>query len=158
MTDALDRKLGALRREVSTLNPPPTVDRAVAAAIGRAERRALAPVRSSWPAEREYWLAGALAAAALLLLLVWTLRVPPDELQGERTAASMPAAATDFIPVVPVEDIVRTQAAYIVSTPMPRTMLADFGLPVSPTRAAEPVASELLVRGDGTVLAIRFLE
>jgi hypothetical protein len=37
-------------------------------------------------------------------------------------------------------------------------MLAEFGFPVSPARAGEPVTGELLVRGDGTVLAVRFLE
>ncbi len=40
----------------------------------------------------------------------------------------------------------------------PLAIAAALGLPVSPVRTAEPVASELLVRADGTVLAVRFLE
>jgi hypothetical protein len=156
MTDPLDRKLAALKSEISSLTPPPAVDRAVGAAIARAERAAATRARFRWGPVREYWLAGSIAAAAALLLFVWTLRAPPGEPQDELKTAT--AAATEFIPVVPVEDIARTSGAYVVSTQMPRTMLADFGLPVSPTRAAEPVASELLVRGDGTVLAVRFLD
>ena len=158
MNDSLDSTLRALRREVARLEPPPAVGRAVAAAIARAERSAVAPARVSWRAVRDHWLAGSMAAAAALVFFVWTLRVPPAEPQSERSTASVPSAATDFIPVVPVGEIASTRAAYVVSALMPRTMLADFGLPVSPARAAEPVASELLVRGDGTVLAVRFLE
>jgi len=157
MNDSLDSTLRALRREIASLEPPPAVGRALAAAIARAERRAVAPGLVSWRAARGYWLAGSLTAAAALVFFAWTLRVPPAEPQGDRSTAFVPAA-TDFIPVVPVGEIASTRAAYVVSTLMPRTMLADFGLPVSPTRAAEPVASELLVRGDGTVLAVRFLE
>ena len=41
---------------------------------------------------------------------------------------------------------------------MPRMMLAEFGLPVDPARAADSVSSELLVRRDGTVLAVRFID
>ena len=100
--------------------------------------------------------AAGLAIAALLATLVWTLRASLDgESQPAPTAVS---AATEFIPVVPVDDIARTRGVYIVSTPLPRTMLADLGLPVSPVRAAEPVQGELLVRADGTVLAVRLLE
>ncbi len=156
MTTALDRQLVALRREVSSERPPPAVERAVAAAIARAERAAVAPARRRWPHGRDYRLAGALAIAASVVIAVVNLRAPSAPPQAERTAIY--PSATEFIPVVPLADIAGARGAYVVSTPMPRTMLADFGLPVSPVRAAEPVQSELLVRGDGTVLAVRFLE
>ncbi len=157
--DGLDRRLAALKRELATFNPPPAVDRSIAAAIAGMERRASRRTRRFAWAGRERALAWPLAIAAALGVIAWTLRAPPppDEQLLERTAAAAPAA-TDFIPVVPVADISQTRGAYVVSTQMPRTMLADFGLPVSPVRIAEPVASELLVRADGTVLAVRFLE
>ena len=150
---ALDRRVSALKAELSGLRPPPAVDRAIAAAIVRAERTGAAGTPGwrtflAWPA--------AVAIAATLAIVVWTLRS-----SFEREAQPAPAEvslATDFIPVVPVEDIARTRGVYIVSTPLPRTLLVDLGLPVSPLRAAEPVQSELLVRADGTVLAVRFLE
>jgi hypothetical protein len=34
--------------------------------------------------------------------------------------------------------------------------LAELGLPVDPGRAADGIDAELLVRGDGTLLAVRF--
>jgi len=34
--------------------------------------------------------------------------------------------------------------------------LAQFGLPVNPAQAADDIDTELLVRGDGAVLAVRF--
>src|SRR5690242_21703066 len=146
----------------STLFPYTTlfrssVDRALTAAIARAERAAAAPVRPWRRALRDYALPASAVFAASLAIMVWMLRTPPAEPVTEQ-AVTAPPAATEFIPIVPVADIARTRGAYVVSTQMPRTMLADFGLPVSPTRAADSVASELLVRADGTVLAVRFLE
>ena len=35
--------------------------------------------------------------------------------------------------------------------------LAQFGLPVNPARAVEAIDTELLVRRDGAVLALRFV-
>jgi hypothetical protein len=157
--DTLDRRLAALRQELAALNPPPAVDRAIAAAVAGRQRATSRRARwFSWAAGRERHLAWTLALAAALGVITWSLRAPlPSEPLPEPTGSSA-TAGTDFIPVVPVADIARTRGAYVVSTQMPRTMLADFGLPVSPVRAAEPVASELLVRADGTVLAVRFLE
>jgi len=54
--------------------------------------------------------------------------------------------------------VYRFALLWSVSTPMPRMMLAEFGLPVDPARAADSVSSELLVRRDGTVLAVRFID
>jgi len=161
--DALDGRLSALKRELATLRPPLEVERGLAAAITEAARASrtssaskVKPERSA-PASRQRWLAWPLALAAALGLVTWTLRAPsPDEIAPPQAAPA--SVATDFIPVVPVADIAQTRGAYVVSTQVPRTMLADFGLPVSPARAAEPVTGELLVRGDGTVLAVRFLE
>ena len=156
MSDALDRQIHALKRELSSVQPPPAVDRAVAAAIARTKRAGVAPARLPWRPWRDYWLAGALALAASMVVVAVNLRAPSGPPQVERAAVY--PSATEFIPVVPLADIAGARGAYVVSAPMPRTMLADFGLPVSPVRAAEPVQSELLVRGDGTVLAVRFLE
>jgi len=161
--DRLDRRLSALKREFALLGPPPEVERGLAAAIANAQRAAptssaskIKPKRLA-PTIGQRWLAWPLALAAALGLITWTLRAPsPHETAPEPVAAAQ--VGTDFIPVVPVDDIARTRGAYVVSTPISRAILADFGLPTSPRRAAEPVASELLVRSDGTILAVRFLE
>jgi len=153
--DALDGRLSALKAELSVLRPPSAVDRAIAAAIVRAERSGAAAARGSqWRAFLAWPTAVAIAAA--LATVVWTLRASLE--RESELAPTAVSAATDFIPVVPIDDIARSRGVYVVSTPLPRTVLADLGLPVSPLRAAEPVQGELLVRADGTVLAVRFLE
>ena len=39
----------------------------------------------------------------------------------------------------------------------PRALLADWGLPVEPDRAGEPVRAELLYSADGEALAVRLI-
>ena len=46
----------------------------------------------------------------------------------------------------------------VVSATLPRATLAEFGLPVSPMRAAEPINAEFLVGPNGGVLAVRFVD
>jgi len=154
--NALDGRLAALKQELSQLEAPEDIrhrlDAVIAAARKDQWRRAQ---RTGWRA-RESWLAWPLALAAAIGVISWTLR-PHDNAPPAIPAAAAPVA-TQFIPLVPVADIEQTRGAYVVSAPMPRTMLAELGLPVSPARAAEPIASELLVRADGTVLAVRFLQ
>jgi len=154
--DALDRKLDALRQEIAGLEPPPSIAQAIASAV-RAGPRKLQPRqwhrgwRGRWPA----WL---MLLAASIAIVAWTLQMQRGGEFRPTPASDAPAIATDFIPLVPVRDIASDEGAYIVATQMPRVMLADFGLPVNPARAADPVASELLVRRDGTVLAVRFID
>lgn len=154
--DALHRSLSALKAELATLRAPARVDRAIASAIARAERAKARSARGRWASMFAYGLPAAVAAAATIAIVAWTLRAsPPGETRAP--AVALPASS-EFIPVVPIADIASTRGAYVVSTPVPRTTLAELGLPINPARAAEPVASELLVRADGTVLAVRFLE
>lgn len=154
--DAFDRKLDALRHEIAELEPPPSVAQALAAAVRvvppKARPRAW---RHEW---RERWLAWPMALAASIAIVAWTLQTQRgDELPPTPAGVQAPAA-TEFIPLVPVRDIASDQGAYVVATQMPRTMLSDFGLPVNPSRAADTISSELLVRRDGTVLAVRFID
>ena len=54
-------------------------------------------------------------------------------------------------------EIERTGDAYVMPARMPRMALAQFGLPVNPARAGEAIDTELLIRPDGAVLALRFV-
>ena len=45
----------------------------------------------------------------------------------------------------------------IVTARLPRMTLAQLGLPINPARAADTIDTELLVRPDGSVLAVRFV-
>ena len=154
--DALDRKLDALRHEIEGLEPPPSIEQAITAAV-RAGPRKLQPRRwhHGW---RERWPAWPILVAASIAVVAWTLQTQRGGEFRPMPASDAPAIATEFIPLVPVRDIASDEGAYIVATRMPRVMLADFGLPVNPARAADPVASEFLVCRDGTVLAVRFID
>ena len=61
------------------------------------------------------------------------------------------------MPVVPLADIERAGDAMVVPARLPRMTLAQLGLPVNPARAADAIDTELLVRRDGSVLAVRFV-
>jgi hypothetical protein len=154
--DALDGKLEALRHEIAGLEPPPSIAQAIAAAVRDAPRKAQpSPWRHGW---RERWPVWPAAVAVTIGIAAWTLQARLGSEWAPTPESVQAPAPTEFIPLVPVRDIASDQGAYIVATQMPRMMLSDFGLPVNPARAADPIASELLVRRDGTVLAVRFID
>ena len=62
------------------------------------------------------------------------------------------------MPVVSSEEIARAGDTYVMPARLPRTTLAQLGLPVNPERIGEAVETELLVRADGAVLALRFVQ
>jgi len=67
------------------------------------------------------------------------------------------ASGDEFMPVVPIADIESATDALVVPARLPRTTLAQLGLPINPARAADAIDTELLVRRDGSVLAVRFV-
>lgn len=147
----LDRRLAALKESVADALPPPAVDQAVAAAVARAAQR---PVRRS---AGDRWLAWPLALAASIAVLSFVVRsLPPEAIVAEPAAAASTAAA-EFMPVVPLADIERAGDAMVVPARLPRMTLAQLGLPVNPALAADAIDTELLVRRDGSVLAVRFI-
>jgi hypothetical protein len=151
----LDRTLAALKQSVADAVPPPATDRAVAAAIASAQRTA-ARVKHG-PGDR--WLAWPLALAASIALLSFVVRsLPPEAMVGEPAGvASRSSAGDEFMPVVPIADIESAGDALVVPARLPRTTLAQLGLPINPARAADTIDAELLVRRDGSVLAVRFV-
>ena len=147
----LDRRLAALKESVADALPPPAVDQAVAAAVARAAQR---PVRRS---AGDRWLAWPLALAASIAVLSFVVRsLPPEAIVAEPPAAATGTAA-EFMPVVPIADIERAGDTMVVPARLPRMTLAQLGLPVNPARAADAIDTELLVRRDGSVLAVRFI-
>lgn len=149
---ALDRALAALRSSVATALPPVATDRTIATAIAAARRDVPAP--KPHPVG-EGWLAWPLALAASIAVLSFIVRtVPPEAIVAEPTS---PVAADSFMPVVPLADIEQAGDALVVPARVPRTALAALGLPIDPARAADAIDTELLVRPDGAVLAVRFV-
>ena len=151
----LDRRLAALRDSVADALPPPATDQAIAAAVARAARRS--PPATERRTAGNRWLAWPLALAASIAVLSFVVRsVPPEAIVAE-PAAPASSATTGFMPVVPIADIESAGDAMVVPARLPRMTLAQLGLPVNPARAADAIDTELLVRRDGSVLAVRFI-
>jgi hypothetical protein len=152
--DRLDDRLAALKADLAAAEPPSSTDRAIAQAIERAARKRAA--RAFAPRVLERWLAWPVALAASIGLVAIAVRTMPA---GEiAPAAAAPAGADRFLAVVPAAEIERASDAYVVPARVPRMALAQFGLPVNPALAGEPIDTELLVRPDGAVLALRFVQ
>jgi len=149
--DPLDRRLAALKDAVAAELPPTATDRAVAAAISRARRTTRATARG------DRWLAWPLALAASIAVLSVVVRSLPPEAVVPDAAVVAQASGDAFMPVVPIADIESATDALVVPARLPRTTLAQLGLPINPARAADAIDTELLVRRDGSVLAVRFV-
>jgi hypothetical protein len=151
----LDPQFAALRASVAESTPPASVDRALEAAIAREQRRAR---KQGQRAPRDRWLTWPLALAASVAALSLVIRpLPPDVAADDPPLHTVRPAGNAFIPVVPIADIERAGDAVVVHARLPRMTLAQLGLPVNPAHAADPIDAELLVRGDGSVLAVRFV-
>jgi len=149
--DPLDRRLAALKDAVAAELPPTATDRAVATAVARARRTTRAAARG------DRWLAWPLALAASIAVLSVVVRSLPPEAVVPDAAVIAQAAGDEFMPVVPIADIESATDALVVPARLPRTTLAQLGLPINPARAADAIDTELLVRRDGSVLAVRFV-
>jgi hypothetical protein len=153
LTNELDRRLAGLKDALAGSEPPASTDLAIAKAIDRAAgKRARA---SRGPRLLDRWLAWPLALAATIAVVAIAVRAIPDGDVSPVKAAS--ASTPRFIAVVPVAEIEQSSDAYVVPARVPRMALAQFGLPVNPARADDAVDTELLVRPDGAVLALRFV-
>ena len=84
------------------------------------------------------------------------MRVAPATPSYE--AAADGTAMTPFLALTSLDNIPAGTRSEIVSATVPRSTLAEFGLPVSPMRAADPIDAEFLVGANGGVLAVRFVE
>jgi hypothetical protein len=145
----LDSRLDDVRRELSAHAAPAELEDSLVASFRR-QRRA-----SSRP---RLWWVPPLAMAATLALVSWMVRVP-----GELPSASslLPSAPVEdpgpFLALKPLERIALEPSTTVVTTEFPRALLADWGLPVSPDRAGEPVRAEMLYSADGEALAVRLI-
>jgi hypothetical protein len=147
-----DPLFNALRAEMDGLNAPRGVEKELMQAFARRF-----PRKRRWyetlPAH--VWaLAGSLATvAAAVLLFAFTVHRPhPGEI-------GRPLLARDhgglFIALDSLERIEREPNPRLVETEVPRTSLAQLGVPLTPENAGRPVKAEMLVAADGQPLALR---
>ena len=152
--------LEAARADVARRAPDPMVESQL---LGRVrERRALrsmaavrpVPDRRPRPVRRTWLVIGLpVAFAAVMVVLIATRLLAPVVPDGPAGAV-----ATPFIALVGHEALAAERAPVVVSSQVDRAVLADYGLPVDPARADEPLAAEFLVSRAGVVLAVRFID
>ena len=150
----LDLKLDELKRELAEMRAPDME------AVLRERFRKSPPTA---PARPRLWWMPPIALAATIAITSWMIRGPmPDSpslvslapptttLEGDRDPGP-------FLALQPLERIAAEPSTRVVTTEFPRALLADWGLPVSPDRAGEPVRAEMLYSADGEPLAVRLL-
>jgi hypothetical protein len=145
----LSLKLDELKRELAAHHAPEAMEAALLAKFREQRRAARKP--------RLWWMPP-LALAATLALATWIVRGPvPENRGGAVPAASADVDDTPFLALKPLERIALEPGTTMVTTEFPRALLADWGLPVSPERAGEPVRAEMLYSADGEPIAVRLL-
>jgi hypothetical protein len=149
MTGTIDHALATLRAELSEVHPPAAIENALAAQFRRKHR----------PARPRLWWMPPLALAMTIALATWMIRASHggDPIVIEQTP--VPADAGPFLALRPMERMaLEPGTTTVVTTEFPRALLADWGLPVSPERAGEPVRAEMLYSADGEPIAVRLIQ
>ena len=143
----LDLKLDDLRRELRALEAPASIEDALAAKFRAQQRRP------------RFWWMPPIALAATIALASWIVRGPVTDNQGlVSLAPTMIDSDPPFLALRPLANIAGEKGAHVVTTEFPRALLADWGLPVPPERAGEPVRAEMLYSASGEPLAVRLLD
>ena len=143
-------KLDELRNELARIVAPDAMEAALVARF-RATRTAADRPR--------LWWMPPLALAATIALVSWMIRGPVPA-GDDIVVLAGPAIERDagpFLALRPLERIAKESGTTVVATEFPRALLASWGLPVSPDRAAEPVRAEMLYSAEGEPLAVRLL-
>ena len=143
------RALNAVRRTREAPAHDGELDSAPQLARGR---RLLAGLTAARP--RPAWAA---AAAACFVLVIGVVLFSPLHTPNG-AAGSTVADRSPFIALASLDAIAAESGATVVPARLPRTSLADFGLPVDPARADVPLSAEFLMSPRGVVLAVRFVE
>jgi hypothetical protein len=172
----LSARLFATASDASSTHAPREAADVVAASVSAAAKVPAKPERRTasrlerWAA----WIAWPVSVTATAGLVSWMVytnpAIAPDADIAAASAARARAvahgdaaagrdAATPFLALGSLDDIpAGGLRGELVSATLPRATLAEFGLPVSPMRAAEPINAEFLVGANGGVLAVRFVD
>jgi hypothetical protein len=143
--DALaEQRTLARWREASALQSVATA-RTAEAPPPRNARRAFG-LRPLW-----FGIPVALSVCAIALIGALAL-VPAAEPQA------VEARSTPFIALASADEIERAGPPVLFTSQVPRVTMTDYGLPVDPARADQPVDAEFLMSRTGLVLAVRFKE
>ena len=146
----LDSRLDELRAALARTQAPGRIEPDLVARFRAQRARARRP---------RWWWMPPLALAATLALVSWMVRAPlPEAPAPVETILAGDADPGPFLALRPLERIALEPGATVVATEFPRALLANWGLPVSPERAGEPVRAEMLYSPQGEVLAVRLID
>ncbi|MBA3806329.1 MAG: hypothetical protein H0X14_11540 [Acidobacteria bacterium] len=81
----------------------------------------------------------------------------PQPVNATASNSTASDTATDFIPLTYEASQGAMDGGHVVRVELPRTALAQFGLPVNAERTAESVTADVLLGDDGLARAIRFV-
>lgn len=146
----LTSRLDELKGEMLAVRAPDALEDQLLGAFRRKARQAKRPT---------LWWMPPLALAATAAVVSWMVRAPLPPLPATPLPQALAADADPgpFLALRPLERIALEPGATVVATEFPRALLADWGLPVSPERASEPVRAEMLYSAQGEPLAVRLL-
>jgi hypothetical protein len=148
----LTERLDALKSSLASVAAPAGLESRLVAEFRARHARARNSVRP-----RLWWMPP-LAMAATVAVVSWIARNPATLPLAEPAAPTAASAdAGPFLALRPLERIALEPQATVVATEFPRAILAQWGLPVSPERAGEPVRAEMLYSAEGEALAVRLL-
>lgn len=141
----------ALRKEMAALDTPPGVRKELLAAFAIEHRP---PRRWYQKLGGARWGLGAGLASTAMLLLAFVLHAPRPQ-HDARPLISRDDTGTAFIALDSFERIEQDPAPRMVEATVPRTALAELGVPVNPENAGDMVRAEMVVGADGHPLALR---
>jgi hypothetical protein len=145
--EPIDHRLGELRQALQQVSAPAALESSLAARFRRTHR-----------AQRpSLWWMPPLALLATAAVTSWMIRAPVPPMRSAVAIVATEADAGPFLALKPLERIALEPGTTVVASEFPRALLADWGLPVSPDRAGEPVRAEMLYSADGEALAIRLV-
>lgn len=152
LTDRLDE----LKTAMAAVKAPESLE---AGLLEEFRARAARQRRAGRP--RLWWLPP-LAMVATVAVVSWMVRHPAVQPAAEPAfefyTEPAPQPASPFLALKPLERIALEPQARVVATEFPRELLAQWGLPVAPERAGEPVRAEMLYSAEGEPLALRILD
>jgi hypothetical protein len=144
-------KLDEVRNELAAVHAPDVLEAALVARFRT--------TRTATNRPRLWWMPP-LALAATIAIVSWMIRgpVPAGDDIVVLAGSAIERDAGPFLALRPLERIAKESGTTtVVATEFPRALLASWGLPVSPDRAAEPVRAEMLYSAEGEPLAVRLL-
>lgn len=142
-------ELTALRDDMRPRHAPDRLEQAL--------RRKFREQHSTERPRRTWWQVwGVAAAVATIVLAVLVLRPTPEAPQPTEVASG--EIATDYIPIGYSAPLSPDEFAQIIRVSVPRSDMAQFGLPIRLDTGPDRVTADVVLGEDGVARAIRFVQ